>query len=94
MARDALDEMLGGRRFDAVLCDVMMPEMSGIEVYQQLHEHAPEQAERLVFVTGGAFSAEARSFLEAGQHRVVEKPATQITLMRAIARVSSTAVSG
>jgi len=92
--REALDEMLGGRRFDAVLCDVMMPEMSGIEVYQQLHERDPEQAARLVFVTGGAFSAEARGFLEAGQHRVVEKPATQLTLLRAIARVSSTAVSG
>lgn len=92
--REALDEMFGGRRFDAVLCDVMMPEMSGIEVYQLLHENDPEQATRLVFVTGGAFSAEARGFLEAGQHRVVEKPATQLTLLRAIARVSSTAVSG
>jgi two-component system cell cycle sensor histidine kinase/response regulator CckA len=81
--------------FDAILCDVMMPEMSGIEVYQQIVERDPALAARLVFVTGGAFSAEARSFLEAGQHRVIEKPATQATLLRAIARVSSpAAVSG
>lgn len=93
---EALDAILGGAEpFDAILCDVMMPEMSGIEVYQQIAERDPDLASRLVFVTGGAFSAEARGFLEAGQHRVIEKPATQATLLRAIARVSSApAVSG
>jgi CheY-like chemotaxis protein/two-component sensor histidine kinase len=93
---EALEAILGGAEpFDAILCDVMMPEMSGIEVYQQIAERDPDLASRLVFVTGGAFSAEARGFLEAGQHRVIEKPATQATLLRAIARVSSSpAVSG
>jgi PAS domain S-box-containing protein len=92
--REALDEILGGRRFDAVLCDVMMPEMSGIEVYQQVLAYDAALAGRLVFVTGGAFSADARRFLEEGQHRVIEKPATQATLLRAIARVAAVAVSG
>jgi len=87
---EALKAIVGAHQvFDVILCDVMMPEMSGIEVYQRLVEYDPAMARRLIFVTGGAFSAEARSFLEAGQHRVVEKPATQPTLLRAIARVSS-----
>ena len=85
--REALDRIEAGEQFDAILCDVMMPELSGIEVYQHLAAQAPEHAARLVFVTGGAFSPEARDFLESGRHRVLEKPVTQTTLLNAVARI-------
>ncbi|MFP2932591.1 two-component regulator propeller domain-containing protein, partial [Pyxidicoccus sp. 3LG] len=63
-ARDALARLSQGERFDLLLCDVMMPEMSGEAFFQRLAEVAPDQRDRVVFITGGAFTPEARAFLE------------------------------
>jgi signal transduction histidine kinase/ActR/RegA family two-component response regulator len=61
-------------RFDAVLCDLQMPEMSGMELYAAVGERYPGLADRFVFVTGGAFSGEARRFLEESVPAVIQKP--------------------
>jgi signal transduction histidine kinase len=63
-ARDALLILEKSRDFDLVLCDLQMPEMSGIELYAAVKARYPELSDRFVFVTGGAFSAEAKRFLE------------------------------
>jgi signal transduction histidine kinase len=73
-AREAQARLMSGERFDVILCDVMMPEMSGVELYQELVGHVPEQAERMVFLTGGAFTPGARAFLSSVGNRQVEKP--------------------
>lgn len=70
----ALDLLLGGSSFDAVLCDLMMPGMSGIELFRALAVKSPGLEERLVFMTGGAFTAEAEAFLEEVSNARVEKP--------------------
>jgi PAS domain S-box-containing protein len=73
-APDALARIAGGDRFDVIFCDVMMPQMTGIELYNRLAEGFPEQADRLVFLTGGAFTGGAASFLERSCRPVVNKP--------------------
>ncbi len=85
--RDALDRIAKGDTFDAILCDVMMPEMSGIEVFQEIRARSPDLARRVVFVTGGVFSPEARSFLDAGAYTVLSKPVTSTALLQALERL-------
>jgi PAS domain S-box-containing protein len=72
--RDALDAVESGRDFDVIFCDLMMPGMSGIELYEQLRGRHPSLASRIVFMTGGAFTKRAAEFLAATENRRVEKP--------------------
>ncbi len=60
--------------FDLVLCDLMMPEVSGMDVHAFLRERGSKLAGRMIFVTGGAFTARAREFLAAEQPPRVDKP--------------------
>ncbi len=73
-ARQALDAIVAGEQFDVILCDLMMPEMTGMDLYERLHEVAPDQAEKIVFSTGGAFTARGREFLDQVTNPRLEKP--------------------
>jgi len=72
--REALALLGNGRRFDVILCDLMMPELSGMDLHAELSRSAPELAARMVFLTGGAFTPSAREFLERVPNPRVEKP--------------------
>ncbi|MCX4241855.1 hybrid sensor histidine kinase/response regulator [Paraliomyxa miuraensis] len=61
-------------RFEVVLCDLMMPEVSGIDVYETVLEERPDLAERFIFMTGGAFTERARAFLDRVSNPKLEKP--------------------
>jgi PAS domain S-box-containing protein len=73
-AREAQARLTSGERFDIILCDLMMPEMSGMELHQAVANHSPGLAGRMVFLTGGAFTANARAFLSHVPNHRVEKP--------------------
>src|SRR5260370_29319998 len=62
-ARQALAAIAAGARFDVILCDLMLPEMDGPALHDALRNISPMQAERMVFVTGGGFTAWARYLL-------------------------------
>jgi signal transduction histidine kinase len=73
-AREALDRIRGGERFDVILCDLLMPEMDAPSLHAELASLAPEQAERMIFVTGGAFTMRARDFLDRVPNERLAKP--------------------
>ncbi|HEY0094872.1 MAG TPA: ATP-binding protein, partial [Archangium sp.] len=73
-AREAQARLTSGEAFDIILCDLMMPEMSGMELHQAVANHSPGLAGRMVFLTGGAFTANARAFLNHVPNHRVEKP--------------------
>jgi PAS domain S-box-containing protein len=73
-ARDALSRLEADSGFDVVLCDLMMPEMTGMDLHAELSRRAPALARRMVFLTGGAFTARAREFLDGVHNPRVEKP--------------------
>jgi CheY-like chemotaxis protein len=66
--------LAGGAEFDLVFCDLTMPELSGIDVYERCRESRPDLAERFVFMTGGTFSARFREFLDVVANSYIEKP--------------------
>jgi CheY-like chemotaxis protein len=73
-AREALGRLAGGERYDVILCDVMMPDITGYELYEELARYAPDQARRMIFLTGGAFTPRAQKFLGEVENKRVEKP--------------------
>ena len=83
----ALATLRSGLHVDVVVCDLMMPQMTGMELYAHLVEERPELARRTIFMTGGAFTADARAFLAACDRPLLEKPIDRATLRRAIASV-------
>ncbi|MBU8896686.1 response regulator [Corallococcus sp. M34] len=74
-SRQALERLRApDASFDVILCDLMMPELTGMELHDALEESTPQLAARMVFITGGAFTSAARTFLERVRNPRVEKP--------------------
>lgn len=68
---EALTLIAQSEPFDLILCDLMMPEMTGMALYERLSE---EQRRQVVFLTGGATTDAARAFLARPGIRYLEKP--------------------
>ncbi len=73
-AEAALARLRTGERFDAIVCDLMMPQVTGIDLHETLLELAPDQARAMLFMTGGAFTPRSRAFLERMADAALEKP--------------------
>jgi CheY-like chemotaxis protein/two-component sensor histidine kinase len=82
--RAALERLGAGGRFDAIICDLAMPGMDGIDFHAELSSRHPELRTRILFVTGGARTDRARAFVEALGDRVLEKPVDPDRLRRAV----------
>jgi CheY-like chemotaxis protein len=84
-AKRALALCTAGEQFDLILCDLMMPDMTGMDFHRELSRVAPQQANRMIFLTGGAFTETARQFLSETPKEYIEKPFAPANL-RAIIR--------
>jgi signal transduction histidine kinase len=83
--REAISRVVAGERFDVIVSDLMMPEVSGMEIHDELSRQVPEQASRMVFLTGGAFTKGARDFLDAVPNPRIEKPLDMTALLTIVA---------
>jgi signal transduction histidine kinase/ActR/RegA family two-component response regulator len=88
-AQEALAMIRAGQNFDAILCDLMMPGMSGIELFLELESTQPDLAERMLFATGGAFTRGAQSFVQRMGERVISKPFRSDELRSKVSKVVS-----
>jgi PAS domain S-box-containing protein len=84
-AHDALSRIAHGEGFDIIFCDLMMPEMTGVDFYHTIRTANPALAERIVFLTGGAFTKTAAAFLETCANLVVLKPFKVLALRKVVA---------
>lgn len=87
-AEDVLRRARAGESWDVLLCDLMMPGMSGMELEAALAELRPELVPRMLFLTGGAFTDAAREFLDSGRPWL-EKPVGMAELRAAVARFAA-----
>jgi CheY-like chemotaxis protein len=85
-AEVVLREVLAGARYDLILCDLMMPNMTGMELHARLAATSPDAARRMVFLTGGAFTTAAQEFIERTGIEPLEKPFDPRALRERIAR--------
>src|SRR5690606_26151680 len=66
--------------FDLILADLGVPGLGGREMFERLRVEAPEQARRVVFMTGDSVSEEVREFLAASGQPVLMKPFGRVQL--------------
>jgi PAS domain S-box-containing protein len=88
-AREALALIGSGEEFDVIFCDLMMPGMSGVDFYAKLSEERTGLEHKIVFMTGGAFTARTAEFLASIDNRRLEKP-FGLALLERIAREMTT----
>jgi CheY-like chemotaxis protein/anti-sigma regulatory factor (Ser/Thr protein kinase) len=72
------------QEFDLILCDMMMPRVSGMEVHRWLLDKYPQLARKVVFMTGGAFTPNAGKYLEQAGNLRIQKPFDETSLERLV----------
>jgi CheY-like chemotaxis protein len=72
----ALARIKAGERYDVILCDMQLPDMTIMDLHARLDAETPEQAARMVFVKGATPSPEAQAFLARVHPRCIDKPFT------------------
>ncbi len=82
--------MIARGRYDMILCDIMMPNMSGVDIFENVSRANPEQASRMVFMTGGAFTVRTQQFLSTTTNPHVLKPFSAET----IRSIAATVIAG
>ncbi|GAC1480988.1 MAG: hypothetical protein NVS1B4_26210 [Gemmatimonadaceae bacterium] len=82
---EALNLIRGGRRFDAIICDLWMPGLDGQALYEEILQHARPQADRVIFTSGGGLPPKLQSFANA--RRTLPKPFSADDLFEAVDRV-------
>jgi CheY-like chemotaxis protein len=87
---DALAFFKAGRRFDAILCDYNMPRMSGAELHDRLLRIAPDQVDRLIFVTAQSSSVSGRML----DNQIIEKPFSVLSMRSLVGRVVDASEAG
>jgi PAS domain S-box-containing protein len=86
--REGLDRALAGDLHQVILCDLMMPDLDGATLYDELTKQRPELRSRVVFISGGAVTERMRTFIDRPDVVVVHKPFAIERLVAAIERAA------
>jgi PAS domain S-box-containing protein len=81
---EAIARVGSGQRYDVVLCDLMMPEGTGMDLHGRLMIIDPTLAQHMLFMTGGVFTPAAEQFLAQPDIEVIEKPIRRDPLLAAL----------
>ena len=82
--RQALEILEEDRNFDVVFCDLYMPEVTGMEVFEEVENRYPELTGQFVFITGGAMTSGAREFIDRIANSTLEKPLESSEILKIV----------
>jgi signal transduction histidine kinase len=85
--REALERM-AAERYDVILTDIRMPDLDGRTLYREIERRWPEQAARVVFVTGDSLAATLHEFASEHGRPVIEKPFVPKDVRRIVAEIA------
>ncbi len=80
--------------FDVILCDLMMPDLTGMELHEWLSADYPALSRRMVFLTGGIFTRRAAEYLSSVSNLQVQKPFDSVELPRLVTDLVKSATGG
>lgn len=75
--------------YDLILCDLMMPNTTGMDVHQHVQNTCPHLLSTMVFISGGTFTQRARDFIASDEIKVLSKPIQMQNLMNLVKQVHS-----
>jgi len=85
---DAL-ERLGSEDYDAILLDIKLPGMSGIDLYKHMQKSTKSLAKRVIFITGDVMNRDTATFLAGNRAPYITKPFDAEQLRESIDRILS-----
>jgi signal transduction histidine kinase len=83
-AREALAILAAEPMFEAIVCDAVMPEMTGMEFASELEKRHRGAGSRIVFVTGAALVRDVLAFRARSPNTWLDKPFTVEALLEAV----------
>jgi signal transduction histidine kinase/DNA-binding response OmpR family regulator/HPt (histidine-containing phosphotransfer) domain-containing protein len=84
--REAVEMVGKGGHYDAILMDLQMPEMDGLEATRRIRAQAHGETTPIIAMTAHALLEERQRCLEAGMNDHVSKPIEFTTLFRTLGR--------
>ena len=87
--REALEQLERDPAFDAVICDLVMPDLDGQGLYHEVVARFPALSQRMVFCTAGAFTPRDVAFAATMRGRVLGKPFEAETLEALVRRFAA-----
>jgi CheY-like chemotaxis protein len=86
-SKRALERLMSDPPFDAVVCDIMMPGLTGCDLHEKVAQSKPGLETRFVFISGGAYTSRVRDYLARIPNPQLSKPFKVATLVEALSRV-------
>jgi len=80
-------EAIAAKRYDLLVSDLKMPEMSGQELYARVQAEHPDLAKRVLFTSGDTVSLETKAFLERVGRPFLLKPFQVADLVEEVERI-------
>lgn len=77
-------------QYDVIVCDLMMPAGTGMELHERMAAERPDLCDRILFVTGGAFTERAKTFLQATSSPTLHKPVRSQVRQHALRQLMTT----
>jgi PAS domain S-box-containing protein len=86
-SREALAYLRDATDVSLVLCDLMMPHLTGMKLFREIERHRPDLAPRFVFMSGGTTREEVRAFITSVDNERLDKPFELHTLRSLVRRI-------